>query len=131
MFDELIDTVSTVFTIIIVIFVAYIAVVIIKSIISHIESAERNQKKQQKQQELINQILSDSKSLPTEVLVAQRDDVLQAYNELYDCRQRGSIKTEEILPFFRVGDNLGCSMDLRTCCAVLEILNSEIQKRKQ
>ena len=79
---------------------------------------------------MINQIFSDSKNFPTNVLISQRDDVQQAYNELYDCKQRGSMKTKEILPFFRVGDDCGCSMDLKTCDIVLKILNDEIQRRQ-
>ncbi len=100
MFDEIFDFISTVFTIAIVVFVVCVAFAIIKGIISYQKNAERLEKEQKHDQELINQIILDSRKFPTELLISQRDEVLQVYNELYDCKQRGSIKTKEILPFF-------------------------------
>lgn len=130
MFDEIISLITTAFTIAVIVFVLCIVIAIIKGLGNHQKNAERIEKEQKENQKMINQIISDSKNFPTNVLISQRDDVQQAYNGLYDCKQRGSMKTKEILPFFRVGDDCGCSMDLETCDTVLKILNDEIQKRR-
>ena len=130
MFDEIISFIQTIFTIAIIIFVVCVFIVIIKAIESSQKNAERIEKEQKEKQELINQIIADTKVFPTDLLIAQRDEVLQAYNTLYDCKQRGSIQTKELLTFFRVGDELGCSMDLKTSYTVLEILNDEIRRRQ-
>lgn len=130
MFDEIINFISTVFTIAIIIFVVFIVIAIIKGVDSHQKNIEKIQKEQNEKQKLINQVILDSKRFPTEMLISQRDDMLQAYNILYDCKQRGSTQTKELLPFFRVGDDLGCSVDLKTSHTILKILNDEIQRRQ-
>lgn len=129
-FEKIGNAISNIFTFIIVAFVAYIAFIIIKAVINHLKDMERDRKEEEERKALINQIISDSKRFSTSVLISQRNDVQQAYSELYACRQRGSTKRKELLLFFRVGDELGCSMDLETCQAALQVLDDEIQRRK-
>lgn len=122
--------VSTMFTIAVIIVVVCIVIAVIKGIEQSQKNAERIEKEKKKNQELINQVILDSKKFPTELLILQRDEMWQAYNTLYDCKQRGSMQTKELLPLFRVGDDLGCSVDLKTSYTILEILNDEIQRRQ-
>ena len=130
MFDEIISFISTVFTIAIIIFAVFIVIAIIKGVESYQKNTEKIQREQDERQELINQVILDSQKFPTELLISQRNEMLQAYNTLYDCKQRGSMQTKELLPFFRVGDDLGCSVDLKTSHTILGILNDEIQRRQ-
>ena len=130
MFDELIDTISTVFTITVIIVIICVIVGIAKAIQQSQEQAERLQKQREENQKLINQITLDSKRFPTSVLISQRDEMLEAYNELYSCKQRGALKRKELLPLFRVGDDLGCSVDLETSYAIWKILDDEIKRRQ-
>jgi len=130
MFEDILDTISAAFTIMIVIVVVCIVIGIIKGVQQSQEAAERMQREEEERQRMINQIISDSKKFSTNLLLSQRRDVQQAYNELYACKQRGSMKTKEILPLFRVGDDFGCSMDLKTCHTVLQILDDEIKRRQ-
>ena len=131
MFDEIIDFMSTVFTLTVIVVIICVVVGILKGIKESEERAERMRREQEEQQKLIKQIEADTKVFPTNVLISQREEVWQAYNVLYDCKQRGSIQTKELLLFFRVGDKLGCSMDLKTCDIVLDILNDEIERRNK
>ena len=130
MFDELIQTISTIFTLTVIIGGVCIVVAIIKGIQQNQEYAERLQREREENQKLINQVALDSKSFPTSVLICQRDEMLQAYNELYACKQRGALKRKELLPLFRVGDECGCSVDLETSYAIWKILDDEIKRRQ-
>lgn len=131
MFDELITTVSTIFTIGVIAAVVYVVFAIAKGIEQGQKATQRAKEEQQEYQNLINQVILDSKKFPTELLISQRNEMLQAYNTLCDCKQNGSTQTKELLLFFRVGDELGCSVDLKTSSAILEILNEELQKRQK
>lgn len=131
MFDELIQTISTIFTIGIILIVVYVIWAIAKTLNQNQKAAQRVNEEQEEYRKLINQVALDSKNFPTELLVSQRNEMQQAYNTLYDCKQKGAMQTKELLLFFRVGDELGCSVDLKTSSTILEILNEEIQKRQQ
>jgi hypothetical protein len=131
MFDDLIQTIQTIFAIGIILIVDYVIWAIAKAVGQSQKAAQRANEEQEEYRKLINQVALDSKKFPTELLISQRNEMQQAYNTLLDCKQRGAMQTKELLLFFRVGDDLGCSVDLKTSSTILEILNEEIQKRQQ
>lgn len=128
MFDDIINAISTAFTITLILFIILIVIAVIKGIENGQKRTEQIQKEQIENQNLINTIISESKQFPTEVLISQRDEVLRAYNELYNCKQNGLMKKKEYV-WIRVGNKIGCPMDLKTCYTVLEFLSEEINKR--
>lgn len=129
MFEEILDTISAAFTIMIVIVVVCIVVGIIKGVQQSQEAAERMQREEEEKQKMINQIISGSKKFSTEVLISQREEVQRAFNVLYECKRSGSIQRLEIV-YIPAGDDWACSMDLKTCHTVLQILDDEIKRRQ-
>ena len=129
MFDELKQTVSTLFAIAIIVVIVYIVIVIVKIIQQNQAATERAQKEQEEYQNLINSVISDVKRVSMEALIHDRDEVLRAYNLLYDCKQRGAMQIKESV-FTSVGNDFPCTVDLKTSYTILEILNEEIQKRQ-
>lgn len=128
MFDDIINAISTAFIITLILFIILIVIAVFKGIENGQKRTEQIQKEQIENQKLINTIIYESKQFPTEVLISQRDAVLQAYNELLSCKQAGLRKSKEIV-WIRVGNNIGCSMDLKTSYTILEFLTEEINRR--
>lgn len=129
MFEEIMDTLSTTFTIFILIVIVIIVAVIIKGISDYDKQIEIEQQKKEEKAKLLNTVISQSRQFPTEVLISQRDEVYRAYTVLESCKRSGTMKIQEMV-WIRVGDKMGCWMDIGTCCAVIKHLDQEIERRR-
>jgi hypothetical protein len=127
--DKISNTIETIFTIGIIVFIGILLFYFFKSIIDSQRKHEREEKEKKDNEKLINTIISEAKTFPINVVISQRDSVREAYNELLECKRTGSHKIKTFV-LIRVGDKLGCGMDLNTCRTVLHLLNEEIARRK-
>lgn len=128
MFSELFDAIRAGFGICITIGIVIIVLAAIKGISDAKAQAESDRIEKEENRKLINTVISEARQSPTDVVIAQRDEVARVYRELAACRREGSLKIKEFA-YIKVGDEFMVTLDFHTSYTILKHLNDEIARR--